>query len=293
MAKKNKPVNSKENIFLVINLVLAVVTMAFVAALTGRLMAEDLNNSAIFLGFTILSQVAFQCLLFIIKEKKKDKLRAVVVGAIYVAAMIVAFMAKNNHLLLFWATSLVYFAAALNQFLLVSKEITKKGIITNILLGVFLTFVALLVLLDMLSDEVEEQVKYITLIAVILFLFSSFRKIIFPSLKLEKMKLLLNILIKTHTFDVLICLISFIIAFSFVLPMFEENITNFWDAMWYCFTVITTIGFGDFVATSNVGRILTVILGIYGIVVVAILTSVIVNFYNEVSAKEKARDIIE
>ena len=60
--------------------------------------------------------------------------------------------------------------------------------------------------------------------------------------------------------------------------------------MWYCFTVITTIGFGDMVAASRLGRLLTVVLGVYGIVVVAILTSVIVNFYNEISAKEKTEE---
>jgi predicted lysophospholipase L1 biosynthesis ABC-type transport system permease subunit len=89
------------------------------------------------------------------------------------------------------------------------------------------------------------------------------------------------------TFLVLFCLLAFIIAFSFILPAVEPTITNFWDAMWYCFAVITTIGFGDFYATTLIGRVLTVILGIYGIVVVAILTSVVVNFYNEVSSKEK------
>ena len=83
------------------------------------------------------------------------------------------------------------------------------------------------------------------------------------------------------------------VAFSFILPKFEPDINTFWDGMWYCFTVITTIGFGDMVAVTRAGRLLTVVLGIYGIVVVAILTSVIVNFYNEVSAKEKARDFIE
>ena len=61
--------------------------------------------------------------------------------------------------------------------------------------------------------------------------------------------------------------------------------------MWYCFAVITTIGFGDFYATSLIGRVLTVILGIYGIVVVAILTSVVVNFYNEISNKDRKREI--
>lgn len=47
------------------------------------------------------------------------------------------------------------------------------------------------------------------------------------------------------------------------------------------------------VAASRLGRLLTVVLGVYGIVVVAILTSVIVNFYNEISAKEKTEKTVE
>ena len=54
------------------------------------------------------------------------------------------------------------------------------------------------------------------------------------------------------------------------------------DALWYCFAVVTTIGFGDFSAIRPLTRILSVILGIYGIIVVALITSIIVNFYNEV-----------
>lgn len=40
------------------------------------------------------------------------------------------------------------------------------------------------------------------------------------------------------------------------------------------------------VATSLVGRILTVILGMYGIIIVAVITSIIVNFYNETAGKK-------
>ena len=64
----------------------------------------------------------------------------------------------------------------------------------------------------------------------------------------------------------------------------EPNVKTFGDALWYCFAIVTTIGFGDIVATSMLGRILSVILGIYGLVVVSIITSIIVNFYNEVKS---------
>ena len=77
-------------------------------------------------------------------------------------------------------------------------------------------------------------------------------------------------------------LVILIIAFSFVLTNLEPGITSFQDALWYCFAIITTIGFGDVTATTIFGRVLSVILGIYGIIVVALITSIIVNFYTEV-----------
>ena len=76
-------------------------------------------------------------------------------------------------------------------------------------------------------------------------------------------------------------LLMLIIAFSIVLPQFEFGIPTFWDALWYCFAIVTTIGFGDFSAVTIPGRIISVILGVYGIIVVALITSIIVNFYSE------------
>ena len=293
MAKteKNK-INTKENMFLILNLVIAVVTMALVGVLVGVTWQKDLIQISLFLGIIIFLQVIFQGLLFFAKEKKKDKVRALTIGIVFALAMVLAYLIPVNSILLFVSVGIIFLAYSMNQFMLVSKEETKKGKITNILLGIFLLFLAIITIVDIIDND-EEELYIIPLLAALIFLFTSFKKVLFPTLKLEKMKIFIDILVKTHTIDIIVCLLTFMIAFSFALPIFEEKITNFWDAMWYCFTVITTIGFGDLVVTSRIGRILTVILGIYGIVVVAILTSVIVNFYNEVSAKEKARDIIE
>ena len=54
---------------------------------------------------------------------------------------------------------------------------------------------------------------------------------------------------------------------------------------------MTTIGFGDFAATTVIGRLITVVLGMYGIVAVAVVTSIIVNFYNETSGKNDAKKL--
>ncbi|MBE6133306.1 MAG: hypothetical protein E7178_01410 [Erysipelotrichaceae bacterium] len=91
---------------------------------------------------------------------------------------------------------------------------------------------------------------------------------------------IITIIRKTYSVEILIGLVVLIVATALVLTIMEENM-SIGDALWYCFAIVTTIGFGDIVATSIVGRILSVILGIYGIVVVALITSIIVNFYNE------------
>ena len=292
--KKSDNNKTKDNMYYVLNLVLAIVTMVLAGLLAGYATADPMDSKkvAFALGITILSQVSFQVLLFLVKDTKKDRLRASLVGIIYIIAMIVAFLSTNSYLLLYLSTFFVLGAMILNQILLIDFKNDKKASLTNILVAVMLT----LLLIALIVTMKEEDAHYSPLVVVLLFLFLAFKKLIFPSLKLERIKLLLKILIETHTIDVIICLVSFMIVFSFILPRFESingNITTFWDALWYCFTVVTTIGFGDFYATSLVGRTLTVILGIYGIVVVAIITSVVVNFYNEVSSKSKARDFIE
>jgi uncharacterized membrane protein (DUF106 family) len=77
------------------------------------------------------------------------------------------------------------------------------------------------------------------------------------------------------------------VAFSLILMSLEPEMTTFGDALWYCFAVVTTIGFGDIKAVTLIGRLLSVILGMYGIIVVAVITSIIVNFYNESSASKQ------
>ncbi|MBO4286084.1 MAG: two pore domain potassium channel family protein [Bacilli bacterium] len=91
---------------------------------------------------------------------------------------------------------------------------------------------------------------------------------------------IVQILKKTYSIEILYGLIVLVVATALVLTITEDNM-SIGDALWYCFALVTTIGFGDVTAVTIVGRILSVILGIYGIIVVALITSIIVNFYNE------------
>ena len=102
-----------------------------------------------------------------------------------------------------------------------------------------------------------------------------------------------KIIFKTYALEILFGLLVLMATLSLVLMLEEPTMGYYPDALWYCFAVVTTIGFGDFYATTLIGRVITVILGMYGIVVVAVITSIIVNFYNETSGKAAAKELRE
>lgn len=60
-----------------------------------------------------------------------------------------------------------------------------------------------------------------------------------------------------------------------------ETFPAFGNAIWYAFQAITTIGFGDIVAHSAICRVITIVIGLSSLVVVALITGTVVNYYNE------------
>lgn len=282
--KVKKMVEERDTIFLVINLIVAIVTMSLVFVLIGKIVDKDALGTTLFLGFALLFEAIYSIILFFRTKSKKEKLRLLVVAALLVVASVISFIASGNLLLIYIATLVVILALIISRIFLIQK---KKGKILNNITNILLLIVLVLFAASIAFSFKEPLILNMALVPAFILLFLAFKKLILPSINFEKVKVLIKILNATHTIDVIICLIALMISFSFIFPMVEETIPTFWDALWYCFAVITTIGFGDFAAVSIMGRVLTVILGIYGIVIVAIITSVIVNFYNEISADNK------
>lgn len=75
----------------------------------------------------------------------------------------------------------------------------------------------------------------------------------------------------------LVYLFYFVLA-ALLIWLLEPGIPSIGDSLWYCFAVATTVGFGDFAAATLAGRIVTVLLSVYSIVVVAIFTAVITGY---------------
>jgi len=118
-----------------------------------------------------------------------------------------------------------------------------------------------------------------TMIAAVAMTIAGIMAVVFSRIHLDA---LAKIVRKTYALEIILGLLLLMFAFSYVLEACEDSIPTFADGLWYCFAIVTTIGFGDITATSLLGRLLSVILGVYGIIVVALITSIIVNFYGEV-----------
>lgn len=69
---------------------------------------------------------------------------------------------------------------------------------------------------------------------------------------------------------------------ALLLMLAEPDITRYGDALWYSFVACTSIGFGDIVAKTSVGRLLTMLLTVYEIVIVAMFSGTVVSYYLEV-----------
>jgi voltage-gated potassium channel len=50
---------------------------------------------------------------------------------------------------------------------------------------------------------------------------------------------------------------------------------------------VTTVGFGDITVTSLVARLVSVVLSAYAVLVIAVITGVVVDFYNEIAEAQR------
>lgn len=107
---------------------------------------------------------------------------------------------------------------------------------------------------------------------------------------MRRLRLARYILRETGADVILLSFAAFMLICALLFWLCDPGIENLGAGIWYCFTVVSTIGFGDVVVKTNLSRILSMILSIYGVVVMAIFTGVIVNYFNQVVQQRQNRE---
>ena len=110
---------------------------------------------------------------------------------------------------------------------------------------------------------------------------------------MKKLKVLLHIIRTTGLSKIILSFVFYLSAVAIILAMIEPDINNLGDSLWFCFASTTTIGYGDIVVRTTAGRLLTVVLGLYGLFFFAYVSGVVISFYNEINKMSTRESVLE
>ena len=291
-AKNNNSIFEKpffRIILTAVSTVLAVLVLMFSSLVIYNVTQNEYDNVPFYLMwmFFILALIAI-----VLSLKKRTKLhfaKAFTIAFIDIVLGIITLFTKDNPYLFVITVGIYCAAIILSRIFELIYDHSLRNIAVNALIIIFLILIGV----GIISTDTSggDNIQSIILIECIFIALVSFVEAMLVALAQLKFRVLFKIIVSTYSLEVLFGLLIIIATFSFAFVALEPQIESYPDALWYCFAVVTTIGFGDIAAATPIGRILTVILGLYGLVVVAVITSIVVNFYNETSGKRDQKEL--
>ena len=292
MAKKKTPISEWRFFRLALTLastVLSVLIISFSTLAIINVYNDNFTDAPKFLT-TIFFLLGLMSIVFFLQNRTKINLiRSIFLIAINVALGIIAVFAKDNYYLYSVTAGLYCASLVVSRIFSIIQNHSIRNIVLNALMITFITVLGI----GLVTTEIKEmeQLQVVVLVECLFIAIVSFIEAMTIAMAQLKVRVLFKIIVSTFSLEVLFGLLTMIVCFSMIFVSIEPNIESFPDALWYCFAVVTTIGFGDIVAVTPAGRILSVMLGLYGLVVVAVITSIIVNFYNATVGKQDQKEL--
>jgi len=88
----------------------------------------------------------------------------------------------------------------------------------------------------------------------------------------------------------LVIIVGTVIMYNVESGAENSQMTTYLDALWWCVATVTTVGYGDVVPVTSIGRIAALVYMFFGISLVATLLAVISNtFYKKRFEKEETK----
>jgi voltage-gated potassium channel len=76
-----------------------------------------------------------------------------------------------------------------------------------------------------------------------------------------------------NLFYLLLLAVGTIVVFGATLYFVDPSVNSVWEGLWFAWSALTMVGFGDVVPTSFLGRVLASILLVIGILLLALLNA--------------------
>ena len=111
-------------------------------------------------------------------------------------------------------------------------------------------------------------------------------------MRFKKWKLLRGVLRKTHTYKIIVAFFAVFFLIALIIWLNDPTVHTYRQSIYYCFMIASSVGNGDVIVSTTLARILTMFLSVYSLFAIAIVTGVVVSYYNAYTQMQ-FRDSIE
>lgn len=281
-------------IFLILGSILSTAVLTFSILAVIKIQNDDYVASSTFMLLVFVALGLSRLFTFMQHRTRATFIRFIVLLVFYVVLGTLLFFAKDNPYFYNLVGGLFCVSIIISRLFKLAARHALRDIIFNCIIIALAVLLAIGLFVPAKDDAPFTPVLIVCFLVAV----AAFGEVLSTSFSQLKVKVLFKIIFRTFALEVILGLLTMVVASALIFMYVEVdaatgNNWTFGDGLWYAFATVTTIGFGDITATTSVGKVLTVLLGIYGIIVVAVITSIIVNFYNETAGKKDARELKE
>ena len=269
-------------ILIVLGSVFSTLVLAFSILAINEIQNGNVDVGSRYLLVIFIVQGLSRLVTFFVERTKLNFIRFLTLFLFNIILGIIIICGRDNPYFFSLVGGLYCVSMIVSRAFKIAKDRSARSIVLNSIIIVISILLAVGLFIPAEASKIANPVIVLcTLIAV-----SAFFEVISTATRRLKLRVLFKIIVRTYALEIILGLATIMVGFSILLSLYEPEIVTFYDGLWHSFAVVTTIGFGDFKVVTALGRALTVIMGIYGIFVVAVITSIIVNFYNETTGKK-------
>ena len=99
-------------------------------------------------------------------------------------------------------------------------------------------------------------------------------------MRFKKWRLLRGVLRKTHTYKIIVAFFAVFFLIALIIWLNDPAVHTYRQSIYYCFMIASSVGNGDVIVSTTLARILTMFLSVYSLFAIAIVTGVVVSYYN-------------
>lgn len=98
---------------------------------------------------------------------------------------------------------------------------------------------------------------------------------------MKTLRRLFKLLKRTGTIRIFLMYLVVLLIGGMLMSWIEPGVHGIFEGFYFCFVASSTIGFGDIVPVTIVGRIITIIVALFGILTAGMIPGVVVTYYTE------------